>query len=618
MVTKDGEHFVPGILPGSTSNKHYYITRFDHNVSEDYTVIDDVENNYITLGADNNLQMRILGIDTNIPEIELSTHSLSPGCNEGENAPSDTFTIKNCKGGTLNYTITTDANWITCSPASGTSTGEADTITVNYNTSNLNVGNYNGTITISDPSSMNSPQTISVNLNVGQPSISLSPMAKTIVCSSAENSDQFQLTVKNSGQGILNYTVSPDVDWLSCDPSSGSLSAGESQNITININTTTLSNYSHEATITVSDSNADNSPQETKIYVYNFEGTGNIIWRKDITYNGSERVYDNKPVIYDGNLYPPSDIPFALNCSNGEQVWLYQSEHNFFNEVAIPLLVNGKEYVGGENGVYCFDADSGNLIWTNDSVVINTSIVYYNGNIYFSDGRRLYCLNPSNGDLVWKTDRIFRVNSPNLAVSDGVVYMVGSDGLYAADLSDGHTLWHYTSDKLNHHNTHGSGCVVYNDSVFVGSDNEDDNKGYLYSFDKNTGSLNWKKEISSSDDEIYIINPCTYNGVIYVYDIRFHLYAVYSDSENIKWETKMPDEIYTVNIYNGLLYVGSFSSSFYHLCVLDPDDGKLLWYIPAVDEDDNGIVGVNVDSNGYVYFLEEYGYINCVRYQGKK
>ncbi len=100
------------------------------------------------------------------PYISRSPASFSPSVTEGQNAPDDTFTVANGGINTLNYSITDDVNWLSATPPSGTSTGEADTITVSYSTAALAVGQYVGTITISDPQAENNPQTVTVNLNV--------------------------------------------------------------------------------------------------------------------------------------------------------------------------------------------------------------------------------------------------------------------------------------------------------------------------------------------------------------------------------------------------------------------------------------------------------------------
>ncbi len=115
-----------------------------------------------------------------VPSISLSTTTLSNSSIEGSNAPSQTFNVSNSGGGTLSYSISDNRTWLNVSPSSGTSTGEQDTITVNYNTSGLTAGTRNATITISDPNADNDPQTISVSLDIAD---STQPPAKPIITS---------------------------------------------------------------------------------------------------------------------------------------------------------------------------------------------------------------------------------------------------------------------------------------------------------------------------------------------------------------------------------------------------------------------------------------------------
>ena len=111
------------------------------------------------------------------PGISRSPSSLSNSCSEGSDAPNQSFQVWNSGGGTLSYSISDNATWLSCTPTSGTSTGEHDTIIVSYTTSGLSSGDYSATITVSASGASNSPQTIPVSLTVTalEPSISISP-----------------------------------------------------------------------------------------------------------------------------------------------------------------------------------------------------------------------------------------------------------------------------------------------------------------------------------------------------------------------------------------------------------------------------------------------------------
>jgi outer membrane protein assembly factor BamB len=103
---------------------------------------------------------------TTPPAISRNPTSLSNSCQIGQNAASQSFEVWNSGEGTLNYSISDDSTWLSCTPTSGTSTGEYDTITVDYSTSGLMSGTHSAAITISASGASNSPVTIPVTLIV--------------------------------------------------------------------------------------------------------------------------------------------------------------------------------------------------------------------------------------------------------------------------------------------------------------------------------------------------------------------------------------------------------------------------------------------------------------------
>jgi hypothetical protein len=105
---------------------------------------------------------------TTAPAIALSTRHLATSTDTGNDAAAQTFTVANGAAGTLNYTISDDAPWLSVSPQSGTSTGEADPMRVSFATANLTAGTYNAIITVSDPMADNNPGEIEVTLIVNE------------------------------------------------------------------------------------------------------------------------------------------------------------------------------------------------------------------------------------------------------------------------------------------------------------------------------------------------------------------------------------------------------------------------------------------------------------------
>ncbi len=98
------------------------------------------------------------------PEIYLSPTQLNFGTDTSGTANTpQSFVISNTGAGTLNWTVAVDQGWLSCTPSSGSGAG---TVTVSVDPSGLAVGTYTGTITVSDPNAVNSPQTVDVKLNI--------------------------------------------------------------------------------------------------------------------------------------------------------------------------------------------------------------------------------------------------------------------------------------------------------------------------------------------------------------------------------------------------------------------------------------------------------------------
>jgi len=98
------------------------------------------------------------------PTISRSPATLTfSGTQGGANPASQAVNITNSGTGSLTWTATDNANWLTLTPASGTGTG---TIGASVNLSGLAAGTYTGTITITATGATNTPQTVAVSLTV--------------------------------------------------------------------------------------------------------------------------------------------------------------------------------------------------------------------------------------------------------------------------------------------------------------------------------------------------------------------------------------------------------------------------------------------------------------------
>lgn len=203
-----------------------------------------------------------------LPSSSESVSSLSFTAAEGgANPQSQTFTISNTGGGTLSWSITDDAGWLSVNPTSGTTTTETDTITVSVDITGLSANTYTATITISTPGAIETSQQIPVTLYMlpPAPTIGASPASLSFVgTAGGSNPIPQTLNITNTGKGTLTWSANDDAAWLSLSMTSGTTTT-ETDQIQVSVNTSNLTAGTYTATITLSDPAASNNPQSVPV-----------------------------------------------------------------------------------------------------------------------------------------------------------------------------------------------------------------------------------------------------------------------------------------------------------------------------------------------------------------
>ncbi|MHC4085003.1 MAG: LamG-like jellyroll fold domain-containing protein [Planctomycetota bacterium] len=183
----------------------------------------------------------------------------------GQNPESLTLHINNSSEGIINWIITDNCDWLDVWPTSGRSSGDVNEVSLSIDARGLEEGKYSFELTVFDTNAINTPQYITVNLEVRKPVIAVNPTVFNFECSfGGPNPETQNLSVWNDDIGILNWQISEDCNWLDISPDSGK-SAGEANEVIISVNAEELNGGEYTCVFTVSDPNAVNTSQEVTV-----------------------------------------------------------------------------------------------------------------------------------------------------------------------------------------------------------------------------------------------------------------------------------------------------------------------------------------------------------------
>lgn len=146
------------------------------------------------------------------------------------NPPSQTLSITNTGGSTLNWTLSHTESWLDLNPMSGT---DAGSVTVSADIGGLAYGIYYDTIVIEDPNATNSPVRIPVSLSVASdlPVIEVIPSNNVVIIELSKliNKDDIlvvpprTINVRNASIGTMNFWIEENAERIdSVSPDTGS------------------------------------------------------------------------------------------------------------------------------------------------------------------------------------------------------------------------------------------------------------------------------------------------------------------------------------------------------------------------------------------------------------
>ena len=171
------------------------------------------------------------------------------------------------------WTATAASSWLMISPASGTISTEQDTISVQVNPSGLSTGTYSGFFDIAVTGRHHRIQTVTIPVTfvvstggtTVTPSVLLNP-ASLSFSGTAGGANPLAQTINllNPTGGTLSWTLTESAPWLALNITSGTTTT-ETDQISASVGIPGLSAGTYSTIISVTASNASNSPQQIPV-----------------------------------------------------------------------------------------------------------------------------------------------------------------------------------------------------------------------------------------------------------------------------------------------------------------------------------------------------------------
>jgi uncharacterized protein (TIGR03437 family) len=187
--------------------------------------------------------------------IVLAPTSLRFSYTAGGTSPAaQSIQVTNNAGGTLNWSATTSASWLSVAPTSGTA---PSTLSVQVSSTGLSAGTYTGSVQISAAGASNSPISVAVTLTVTPAAavLAVSPQALTFNYTVGGAAPAAQGISITSTGGTLNWGATTSASWLSVAPASGTAPSTPS----VRVSPTGLSAGTYTGDVQISASGSPNS-----------------------------------------------------------------------------------------------------------------------------------------------------------------------------------------------------------------------------------------------------------------------------------------------------------------------------------------------------------------------
>jgi len=222
------------------------------------------------------------------------------------------------------------------------------------------------------------------------------------------------------------------------------------------------------------------------------------------------------PVMLADSILWTAEGPWVgcMDLSHGKERWRITHSNNVFN-----ISADGQRViVGTEEGVACFEIDSGALIWT---APIGKTVLYIAlvGGVGYAcpQDEGIVAMDLSDGKVLWKNPiEPYGATTAPCYINDAL-YVGSSKFMLAISTKNGEILWKTKGKHPHSFRFRFSHPVATEDHIVVGGGAYP----YVYIFHRETGELVWtfktKSEVNSS--------PVIYKGKVIIGSLDRHYYC---------------------------------------------------------------------------------------------
>tara|TARA_R110000744_G_scaffold349388_1_gene455058 strand:+ start:2270 stop:3925 length:1656 start_codon:yes stop_codon:yes gene_type:complete len=250
---------------------------------------------------------------------------------------------------------------------------------------------------------------------------------------------------------------------------------------------------------------------DNSLYVKDYVGMYSFdINTREIIWSNLRSRSDVPSAIGDDLIFTTSSLDYTLHALDkvtGEIVWEFSPLYGKF--AGRPLVVENDLIIAYSNGtIYSVSQETGEMNWEIIGGSGPRSFIQHGSNIIVIENNTFFALDITTGDEIWRESTLgYIVGSPFLHNGKLLVGKAGngSGKFYAIDPNNGAIIWErQISGAVS------SSPVAFDNKVYFA-----DQDGYLYCYDVNDGSRQWRITVGA-----YVTNSPTFvrgNSEVIVY-----------------------------------------------------------------------------------------------------